>query len=230
MHSSFFLCRYVDFLDTSGTLLGIVSNLGYVDDQGDFPRSKIAYSCDALATLVGSFFGLSPVTSYIESAAGVGAGARTGLTACFCGFFFFLSIFFAPIIASIPAWATGGALIVVGSLMAKSLRKIKWHDPTHAATAFLTVMVMPLTYSIAYGLIAGIGTYLVLNGTFFLLALVGIDKPVWEEEPEEEAFPIQTSDEAKELEGDEEKGAKESDEEETPPSNDDDQKSAEQDA
>lgn len=151
--------------------------MGFVNEEGDFPRSKIAYSCDALATLVGSFFGLSPVTSYIESAAGVGAGARTGLTAVFCGFFFFLSIFFAPIIASIPAWATGGSLIVVGSLMAKSLRKIKWHDPTHAATAFLTVTIMPLTYSIAYGLIAGIGTWMILQSTFWILSKFGIDPP-----------------------------------------------------
>jgi xanthine/uracil/vitamin C permease (AzgA family) len=205
--------RYVDFLDTSGTLLGIVSNMGYVDEKGDFPKSKMAYSCDALATLFGSFFGLSPVTSYIESAAGVGAGARTGMTAVFCGFFFFLSIFFAPIIASIPAWATGGSLIVVGSMMAKSLKDIKWHDPTHAATAFLTVLVMPLTYSIAYGLIAGIGTWIILQGTFHILSLCGIAKPVYELEGEEDAAPEEPKQVAEEPE---DKGAKESSEEESP--------------
>ncbi len=162
--------------------------MGYVDEKGDFPKSKIAYACDALATLVGAFFGLSPVTSYIESAAGVGTGSRTGLTAVFCGFFFFLSIFFAPIIASIPAWATGGALIVVGALMAKSLKDIKWHDPTHAATAFMTVMIMPLTYSIAYGLIAGIGTWMILQSTFYVLSLIGIEKPIFE--PEDVVSPV----------------------------------------
>lgn len=164
--------------------------MGYVDEKGDFPKSKIAYACDALATLAGSFFGLSPVTSYIESAAGVGTGSRTGLTAVFCGFFFFLSIFFAPIIASIPAWATGGALIVVGASMARSLKDIKWHDPTHAATAFLTVMVMPLTYSIAYGLISGIGIWMVLQLAFYLLSLIGIEKPVFEMEGVDSIEPL----------------------------------------
>ena len=206
--------RYVDFLDTSGTLFGLVSNMGCIDEKGDFPRSRMAYSCDGLGTIVGSFFGLSPITSYIESAAGVSTGSRTGLTACFCGFFFFLSIFFAPIIASIPAWATGGALVVVGSMMAKALKDIKWYDPTHAATAFLTVIMMPLTYSIAYGLIAGIGTYLVLNSTFYLLSFVGIEKPVFLPEDDEGPVrlePLQKDDEvkdkeedAKQLEGDKE--------------------------
>lgn len=168
---------YVDFLDTSGTLLGLVSAMGYVNEEGDFPRSKQAFAVDAAATMFGSIFGLSPVTSYIESGAGVEAGSRTGLTAIIVGFFFFLSIFFAPIIASIPPWAIGGALIVVGALMARSLRFVKWHDPAHAATAFLTVVVMPLTYSIAYGLIAGIGCWIVLQGTFYLLALVGVKRP-----------------------------------------------------
>jgi AGZA family xanthine/uracil permease-like MFS transporter len=118
---------YVDFLDTSGTLLAIASSMGCVDEKGDFPRSKWAFAADALATMFGSLFGLSPVTSFIESGAGVEAGSRTGLTAVICGFYFFLSIFFAPIIASIPPWATGGALILVGALMARSLSQVKWY-------------------------------------------------------------------------------------------------------
>jgi adenine/guanine/hypoxanthine permease len=177
-----FTFLYVDFLDTSGTLMGLVSSMGYVDEHGNFPRARMAFSVDAIATMFGSLLGLSPVTSYIESGAGVEAGSRTGLTAVFCGFFFFLSIFFAPIIASIPPWATGGALIVVGSLMAKSLSKIKWHDPAHAATAFLTVMIMPLTYSIAYGLVAGIGCWVIMQSVFRLLELVGIKRPVHEDD------------------------------------------------
>ena len=128
--------------------------------------------------MVGALFGLSPVTAYIESGAGVKAGSRTGITACGIGFLFFLGIFFAPIIASIPPWATGGALIITGALMASSLGKIKWHDITHASTAFLTVLVMPLTYSIAYGLLAGISCYLLMNSVFYGLQLLGIDKPV----------------------------------------------------
>ena len=100
--------------------------MGYVDENGDFPKSKWAFSADAIATIIGSLFGLSPVTSYIESGAGVEAGSKTGLTAVICGFFFLVSIFFAPIIASIPPWATGGSLIIVGALMSRSLLKIKW--------------------------------------------------------------------------------------------------------
>jgi AGZA family xanthine/uracil permease-like MFS transporter len=153
--------------------------MGYVDEEGNFPKSRAAFAADALATMFGSLFGLSPVTSYIESGSGVEAGSRTGLTAIFCGFFFFLSIFFAPIISSIPAWATGGALIIVGSIMARSLMHVKWYDPTHAISAFLTVIVMPLTYSIAYGLIAGIGAYFISWTVFTVLSFVGIPKPVW---------------------------------------------------
>jgi adenine/guanine/hypoxanthine permease len=168
-------------------LLALAQDLGYVNETGDFPRSRFAFASDALATMIGSIFGLSPVTSYIESAAGVEAGARTGLTAVICGFYFFLSIFFAPIIASIPPWATGGALIIVGAIMCRSLKDIKWYNLSHAVTAFLTVIIMPLTYSIAYGLIAGIGCFVVLEGTFWLLSLVGIEKPVFLPHDEGEA-------------------------------------------
>jgi xanthine/uracil/vitamin C permease (AzgA family) len=161
--------------------MALASNMGYVDEEGNFPRSKWAFAADALATMFGSIFGLCPVTSYIESGAGVQAGARTGLCAVFCGFFFFLSIFFAPIIASIPPWASGGALVIVGSMMAKCLANIKWYIPSHALSAFLTVIIMPLTYSVAYGLIAGIVTFFIMEGTFSLLALVGIAKPIFED-------------------------------------------------
>lgn len=169
---------YVDFLDTSGTLLGIVQAMGYVDENGDFPSSRAAFTTDAIATMFGSIFGLSPLTSYIESAAGVEAGSRTGLTSVFVAFFFFLSIFFAPILSSIPAWATGGSLVIVGALMARSLADVKWDNPAHAVSAFVTVMVMPLTYSIAYGLIAGIGTWLVIRAVAFPLSyFFGIPDP-----------------------------------------------------
>jgi adenine/guanine/hypoxanthine permease len=156
--------------------------VGYTDEHGDFPKSRQAFSVDAIATMVGSMFGMSPVTSYVESASGVGAGALTGLTAMFIGFFFFLSLFFAPIIASIPPWATGGALILVGSMMARSLRDIKWYDVSHAATAFITVIVMPLTYSIAYGLIAGICMWILLQATFWILGFLGVERPEFTED------------------------------------------------
>ena len=157
--------------------MALVQDLGYADETGDFPRSRFAFASDAVATMIGSIFGLSPVTSYIESASGVEAGARTGLTAVICGFYFFLSIFFAPIIASIPPWATGGALIIVGAIMSRSLADVKWYNLSHAISAFLTVIIMPLTYSIAYGLIAGIGSFVIMEGTFVALSFVGIKKP-----------------------------------------------------
>lgn len=173
---------YVDFLDTSGTLLALVYSMGMIDKDGDFPKSRAAFSVDAIATIFGSIFGLSPVTSYIESAAGVEAGARTGVAAIVCGFYFFISIFFAPIISSIPAWATGGSLVIVGALMCRSIVEIKWHDPAHAITAFVTIIIMPLTYSVAYGIISGLLVWTVLQVTFMLLALVGIERPEFEKE------------------------------------------------
>lgn len=174
-----FTLLYVDFLDTSGTLLGMVSSMNLIDNETmDFPKSRAAFSVDALATVFGSLFGLSPITSYIESGAGIEIGSRTGMTSVFVAFFFFLSIFFAPILASIPPWATGGSLIIVGALMTKSLVNVKWGNPAHAITAFITVIVMPLTYSVAYGLIAGIMTWCVLKGVFITLNLIfGIPDP-----------------------------------------------------
>ena len=118
-------CMHVPFL-SQGTLLALATTLGYVDEEGNFPKSRMAFASDAMATMFGSIFGLSPVTSFIESGSGVEAGARTGLTAVICGFYFFLSIFFAPIISSIPPWATGGALVIVGALMSSSLGDVKW--------------------------------------------------------------------------------------------------------
>eukprot|EP00956_Cyclotella_meneghiniana_P035610 scaffold116387_cov101-Cyclotella_meneghiniana.AAC.1 len=104
---------YVDFLETTGTFLGLVTHMGLLDENGDFPRSRLAFSADAIATMTGSLFGLSPVTSFVESAAGVEAGGKTGVTALMVGFYFLLSIFFAPIFASIPPWgATGGSLVL----------------------------------------------------------------------------------------------------------------------
>mmetsp|Transcript_1059 Transcript_1059/g.1155 ORF Transcript_1059/g.1155 Transcript_1059/m.1155 type:complete len:531 (+) Transcript_1059:60-1652(+) len=196
---------YVDFLDTSGTLIAIVGSMNLVDEQGDFPNSRAAFTTDAISTIFASLFGISPITSYIESAAGVEVGSRTGLTAVFVAFFFFLSIFFAPILSSIPAWATGGSLIIVGALMCRSLTKVHWENPAHAVTAFVTVIVMPLTYSIAYGLIGGIMTWFFVKGVGFTLNKVfGIADPtiiveektedVMEEAPAKEDFKEDAAD------------------------------------
>lgn len=104
---------YVDFLDSSGTLYGLAKSLDIIDSEGNFPRSRIAFSVDGAAAIVASCFGLSAVTAYIESASGVEVGGRTGLTAVTTGFLFFLAVFFSPLLASIPPWATGGTLVIV---------------------------------------------------------------------------------------------------------------------
>ncbi|KAL7553104.1 hypothetical protein ACHAWF_016356 [Thalassiosira exigua] len=172
-----FVMLYVDFLDTAGTLMGVTYSMGIMDEDGNFPGSTRAFSVDALSSMIGSIFGLNTITAYIESGAGTEAGARTGLTAIIVGFYFFLAIFFAPILASIPPWAMGGALILVGALMARSLEKLEWRRVTHAVSGFLTVIVMPLTYCINKGLIAGIGSYVIMEGIIWILSLFGLKVP-----------------------------------------------------
>ena len=189
---------FIDFLDTTGTMLAVVSPLGISDENGDFPKSRQAFAVDAIATMFGSLFGLSPITSYIESAAGVEAGGKTGLTALTCGFYFFISIFFAPILSSVPAWATGGALIIVGALMCRDLGKIKWNKIDHGLSAFVTIMLMPLTYSIAYGLIGGLLVWCSCNLVFLVLGIAGIKAPGSDEE--EEAAPEEPAKEVKDSE------------------------------
>lgn len=164
---------YVDILDATGTLYSMARFCGAINERTqDFERSSIAYSVDAVSISIGSLFGSPPVTAYIESGAGISEGGKTGLTAVFTGLCFFISIFFAPIFASIPPWATGCTLIIVGALMAKSAADINWKYYGDAIPAFLTIALMPFTYSIAYGLIAGIVSYIVLNTTTWALEKV----------------------------------------------------------
>ncbi|KAE8442981.1 hypothetical protein EG329_002519 [Mollisiaceae sp. DMI_Dod_QoI] len=163
---------YVDILDCTGTLYSMARFAGAIDPETqDFEGSAVAYLVDALGISIGSLFGLSPVTAFIESGAGISEGGKTGLTAITTGLCFFISIFFAPIFASIPSWATGCTLIIVGSMMAKSAKDINWRYFGDALPAFLTIAVMPFTYSIAYGLIAGIISYIILNIIPWLLEL-----------------------------------------------------------
>lgn len=143
---------------------------GVIDERTqDFEKSSIAYSVDAVGISIGSLMGSPPVTAYIESGAGIAEGGKTGLTAMFAGLGFFIAIFFAPIFASIPPWATGCTLIIVGSLMAQAAKDINWRYMGDAIPAFLTIAVMPFTYSIAYGLIAGICSYILINTMVFVL-------------------------------------------------------------
>lgn len=169
---AFITFLYVDVLDTTGTLYSMARFCGAIDERThDFENSSIAYSIDALGISIGSLMGCPPVTAYIESGAGISEGGKTGLTAMFTGICFFISIFFAPIFASIPAWATGGTLVIVGSLMATSAKDINWRYLGDSIPAFLTIALMPFTYSIAYGLIAGICSYMLINTTVWLIEI-----------------------------------------------------------
>ncbi|KAJ6843034.1 uncharacterized protein M6B38_299815 [Iris pallida] len=154
---------YVDILDTTGTLYSMARFAGFVDDNGDFEGQYFAFTSDATAIIVGSLLGTSPVTAFIESSAGIREGGRTGLTALTVAAYFMLAFFFTPLLAAIPAWAVGPPLVLVGVLMMRSVTEIDWNDMRQAIPAFMTLILMPLTYSIAYGLIGGIGTYIVLN-------------------------------------------------------------------
>ncbi|KAF1946033.1 hypothetical protein EJ02DRAFT_367757 [Clathrospora elynae] len=167
---AFITFLYVDILDCTGTLYSMARFSGAIDERTqDFENSSIAYSVDALGISIGSLMGCPPVTAFIESGAGISEGGKTGLTAMFAGLGFFISIFFAPIFASIPPWATGCTLIIVGSLMAQSAKDINWRYMGDAIPAFLTIAIMPFTYSIAYGLIAGICSYIFINTLVFLI-------------------------------------------------------------
>lgn len=164
-----FTFLYVDIIDASATLYSMARYSGVVDPRtGDFPRSTLAYCCDAMTISIGSLLGVSPSTAFIESGAGITEGGRTGLTAMTTGICFLISIFFAPIFASIPPWATGCTLILVGCLMMRQVTNVNWTYIGDALPAFVTIATMPLTYSVAYGLIAGLFTYTVLNGLVWI--------------------------------------------------------------
>jgi AGZA family xanthine/uracil permease-like MFS transporter len=164
-----FTFLYVDIIDATATLYSMARFSGVVDpESGDFPRSTVAYCCDALTISVSSLLGCSPVTAFIESGAGITEGGRTGLTAMTTGLCFLISIFFAPIFASIPPWATGCTLVLVGCMMMRQVTAVNWAYIGDALPAFVTIVCMPFTYSVAYGLIAGLFTYTLLNGAIYL--------------------------------------------------------------
>ncbi|KAJ5127249.1 hypothetical protein N7448_008028 [Penicillium atrosanguineum] len=167
---AFITFLYVDILDTTGTMYSMARFAGAIDEKTqDFEGSAIAYMVDAISISIGSLLGTPPVTAFVESGAGISEGGKTGLTSCMTGIAFFISVFFAPIFASIPTWATGCTLVIVGALMAKAAADINWRYPGDAIPAFLTIAIMPFTYSIAYGLIAGICSYICLNSIAWIL-------------------------------------------------------------
>jgi AGZA family xanthine/uracil permease-like MFS transporter len=157
-----FAFLFVDLFDNIGTLMGVCAQAGFVKD-GKIPRVGRVLLADGIGTVVGALTGTSTVTSYIESAAGVAAGARTGLSNLVVAGLFLLALFFSPLAAAIPAFATAPALILVGALMMQSVSEINWHDFTEAFPAFVTVVAMPLTFSIATGLSFGVISYTVVK-------------------------------------------------------------------
>ncbi|CZT10442.1 probable permeases [Rhynchosporium agropyri] len=164
---------YVDILDCTGTLYSMARFCGAIDEETqDFEGSAVAYLVDASGITIGSLFGCPPVTAFIESGAGISEGGATGITACVTGLCFFISLFFAPIFASIPPWATGCTLILVGAMMARACVDINWRYIGDSIPAFLTMALMPFTYSIAYGLIVGIITYFILNTGAWIIARI----------------------------------------------------------
>ncbi|KAL2796160.1 permease family-domain-containing protein [Aspergillus keveii] len=155
---------YVDILDATGTLYSMAKFAGAMDERTqDFEGSAMAYMVDAVCISIGSLFGSPPVTAFVESGAGISEGGKTGLTSCVTGLCFFIAVFFAPIFASIPPWATGSTLVIVGSMMMNATLEINWRYLGDAIPAFLTIAMMPFTYSIADGLIAGILSYILIN-------------------------------------------------------------------
>ncbi len=157
-----FAFLFVDLFDNVGTLVGVCEQGGFVKD-GRIPRVGRALLADGVGTVFGALTGTSTVTSYIESASGVAAGARTGLSNVFVALLFLMAVFFSPIAGAIPAFATAPALILVGALMTQSISHVAWGDFTEAFPAFLTMLTMPLTFSIATGLSLGVIGYTVVK-------------------------------------------------------------------
>ena len=158
-----FAFLFVDLFDTLGTLIGVASKADMLDENGRLPRIKGALLADAVATSVGALLGTSTTTTYVESASGVTEGGRTGLTAMTTGVLFLLAVIFSPLFLTIPSFATAPALIIVGFYMLGAVAKIDFNDPADAIPAFLTIIAMPLAYSISEGIAIGVISWTLLN-------------------------------------------------------------------
>jgi AGZA family xanthine/uracil permease-like MFS transporter len=158
-----FVFLLIDMLDTSGTLTAVANQAKLLDQKGHLPHARRALTSDAVGTMIGAALGTSPVTAYIESAAGVQAGGRTGLTAVVVAMLFVLSLFLSPLADVIPAYATAPALVFVAALMAEGLKDIAWSDATEAAPALITALAIPFTFSIAAGIGIGFIAYVAIK-------------------------------------------------------------------
>ena len=154
---------FVNMFDTAGTLMGVAHRANLIRPDGYIPNLSKALKADSVSSVAGSFFGAPPVTSYVESASGVAAGGRTGLTAITIGILFVAAMFLAPLAGMIPAYATAGALIYVAMLMMTGMAHIEWEDMTDTIPAIITVVMMPLTFSIANGIALGFVTYVIMK-------------------------------------------------------------------
>ncbi|MGK7950533.1 MAG: NCS2 family permease [Xenococcaceae cyanobacterium] len=158
-----FVFLFVDTFDTVGTLTGVGVKAGFVDEKGELPHASKAFMADAIGTTAGAALGTSTVATYIESAAGVSEGGRSGFTAIVTAILFALAIFFTPLLSAIPPFATAPVLLIVGVLMAGSITEINWEDPAESIPSFLTILFIPLSFSIAEGLAVGFISYPLLK-------------------------------------------------------------------
>ena len=180
---------FMDIFDTLGTLVGTANKVGMVKPDGSIPKLKSAMMADAVGTTVGALLGTSTTTTYAESTAGIAEGGRSGLTAAVVSGLFIVALFFAPFFLLVPGIATAGVLVIVGSFMFDAVKKIRFDDMTEAFPAFVTIIMMPLTYSIAEGIVLGLltyvslklfaGKYRELNLTMYILSILCILKYVF---------------------------------------------------
>ena len=154
---------FVNLFDTTGTLFGVATRANFIDDKGSIVNLDKALKCDSSTSVIGTFFGCAPVTSYVESSSGIEAGGRTGLTAITIGFLFLLSIFLSPLASIIPSYATAGALIYVSMLILSGVQKLDWSDLSELIPSLIIIVMIPLTFSIADGISLGFITFILMK-------------------------------------------------------------------
>ena len=154
---------FVNLFDTTGTLFGVATRANFIDDKGSIVNLDKALKCDSSTSVIGTFFGCAPVTSYVESSSGIEAGGRTGLTAITIGFLFLLSIFLSPLASIIPSYATAGALIYVSMLILSGVQNLDWSDLSELIPSLIIIVMIPLTFSIADGISLGFITFILMK-------------------------------------------------------------------
>ena len=154
---------FVNLFDTTGTLFGVATRANFIDEKGNISNLDKALKCDSSTSIIGTFFGCAPVTSYVESSSGIEAGGRTGLTAITIGFLFLFSIFLSPLASIVPSYATSGALIYVSFLILSGLQKLDWTDISELIPSLIIIVMIPLTFSIADGISLGFIAFIVMK-------------------------------------------------------------------